>query len=188
MSLIWRDECPALISAKEKRLSCIKNTRKMCVFCYKHLLLRTSNRCVFQKQSDDHAVPSPEWLLFAFLDTLSNVAHVVALSWHPLLCNGTLLTGVRKSCKGRAVLPKPAHQVTAEAEKVGAVRTKPANSAAAESTAPTKLSPLGARWAKREGADRPRRSSFFFPTPEIPSGGCSCWLAVWHQELSGSRI
>src|SRR5947209_19621956 len=31
--------------------------------------------------------------------------------------NGTLLTRVRKSCKGRAVLPKPAHQVTAEAQE-----------------------------------------------------------------------
>ena len=44
---------------------------------------------------------------------------------------GTLLTRVRKSCKGRAVLPKPAHQVTAEAQEEGAVRTKLANSAAA---------------------------------------------------------
>jgi hypothetical protein len=46
-------------------------------------------------------------------------------------CNGSLLTRVRKSCKGRAVLPNPAHQVTAEAQEVGAVRTKPSNSAAA---------------------------------------------------------
>src|SRR6266571_5254127 len=98
---------------------------------------------------------------------------------------GTLLTRVRKSCKGRVASPDPADQVTAEAEKAGAVRTKPANSAAAESTAPTRLSPLAGLLAKREGADRPRSRSFFFPTPEIRSGGCSCWLAVWHQPLSG---
>src|SRR5437588_12990637 len=71
MSLIGRDRCPTLISARDKRLSCIKNRRKMCLFCQKDLLLRTSNRCVFQKKSDDHAAPLSEWLLFAFLYTLS---------------------------------------------------------------------------------------------------------------------
>src|SRR5690242_14981697 len=70
MGLIRRDGCPTLISARDKSLSCIKNRRKMCVFCQKDLLLRISNRCVFQKKSDDHAAPLSEWLLFAFLYTL----------------------------------------------------------------------------------------------------------------------
>src|SRR5947199_9144683 len=75
MSLIRRDGRPTLISAREKRLSCIKNSREMCVFCQKDLLLRISNRCVFQKKSDDHAAPLSEWLLFAFLYTLLYSKH-----------------------------------------------------------------------------------------------------------------
>src|SRR5215467_11203067 len=102
--------------------------------------------------------------------------------------SGSLLTRVRKSCKGRAAFPDKAHQVTAEGGKAGAVRTKPANSAVAEATAPTRLSPLAAHGAKREGVDRPRSRSFFSPPAEMSSGACSCWLVVWHQPLSGSRI
>src|SRR5438034_8112534 len=96
---------------------------------------------------------------------------------------GSLLTGVRKSCKGRAVRPKPAHQVTVEAQEVEAVRTTPANSAAAESTAPTMLSPFAGLLANRERVDRPRSRSFFSPPAEISSGACSCWPVVWHQPL-----
>jgi hypothetical protein len=36
-------------------------------------------------------------------------------------CNGSLLTRVRKSCKGRVALPDTAHQVATEEQEVGAV-------------------------------------------------------------------
>jgi hypothetical protein len=67
-------------------------------------------------------------------------------------CSGTLLTGVRKSCKGRAVLPNTAHQVTAEVEEGEAVQTKRASNAAASPMVPTKLLPFGVLAAKREVA------------------------------------
>src|SRR5437899_2063586 len=102
----------------------------------------------------------------------SRCAKCVSGRWLPCtyptakVASGTLLTRVRKSCKGRAVLPKPAHQVIAEAEEAGAVWTKPSNSAAAESTAPTRLSPFAGLLAKRGAVDRGWVRSFFSPAPQ----------------------
>src|SRR6266480_3890152 len=79
---------------------------------------------------------------------------------------GSLLTPVRKSCKGRAVSLEPRRQVTAEAEEAGAVWTKPSNSAAAQSTAPTRLSPFAGLLAKRGAVDRGWVRSFFSPAPQ----------------------
>jgi RNA-directed DNA polymerase len=40
---------------------------------------------------------------------------------HQCLATGSLLTRVRKSCKGRVALPDTAHQVATEEQEVGAV-------------------------------------------------------------------